>query len=88
MASDWVALATFPFHLVHLVSGALQAAGMPLEVDPPTVSTYGLEVGSFGHRIMVPPERLDEARQILAEINDQPPQSDQDMDWDTPPTSS
>jgi Putative prokaryotic signal transducing protein len=49
-----------------LIAGFLQAQGIPSEVEGATNTAFPDDLGAFGlSRVMVPPERADEARRLL-----------------------
>jgi hypothetical protein len=50
-----------------LIAGLLQSRDIPCEVEGPSTSPWPENLGAFGvSRVMVPPDRSDEARRILA----------------------
>lgn len=50
-----------------LIAGLLQSEGIPAEVEGPSVTPFPEDLGAFGmSRVMVPPDRAVEAREILA----------------------
>jgi hypothetical protein len=51
-----------------LIAGLLQSEGIPCEVEGPSATPWPENLGAFGmSRVLVPPERADEARRILDE---------------------
>ena len=51
-----------------LIAGLLQSRDIPCEVEGPSATPWPENLGAFGmSRVMVPPERAEEARRILAE---------------------
>jgi len=51
-----------------LIAGLLQSSDIPCEVEGPSTSPWPENLGAFGmSRVMVPPDRADEARRLLAE---------------------
>jgi len=50
-----------------LIAGLLQSEGIPCEVEGPSNHPLPENLGSFGiSRVMVPPDRAEEARELLA----------------------
>jgi putative signal transducing protein len=50
-----------------LIAGLLESEGIPVEVEGPTSTPFPEDLGAFGmSRVMVPPDRADEARALLA----------------------
>lgn len=65
---EWVAVATTgQDEEASLIAGLIQSAGIPCEVEGPTGgSPWPENLGAFGmSRVMVPPERADEARALI-----------------------
>lgn len=65
---EWVAVAsTGQDEEASLIAGLIQSAGIPVEVEGPTGgSPWPENLGAFGmSRVMVPPERADEARALI-----------------------
>lgn len=61
-----------------LIAGLFQSEDIPCEVEGPSASPWPENLGSFGlSRVMVPPERAQEARALLAqrerEYRERPP---------------
>lgn len=51
-----------------LMAGFLEAQGIPVVVEGPTTNPFPEDLGAFGlSKVMVPPDRVDEARRLLAE---------------------
>jgi putative signal transducing protein len=51
-----------------LMAGFLEAQGIPAVVEGPSTTPFPEDLGAFGmSRVMVPPDRADEARRLLAE---------------------
>lgn len=51
-----------------LIAGLLQSEGIPCEVEGPSATPWPENLGAFGmSRVLVPPERADEARRLLDE---------------------
>jgi hypothetical protein len=67
--TDWVEVAEVgKDEQALLVAGMLQAAGIPAQVEGPTVHPLPENLGSFGmSRVMVPAEQADEARRLIAQ---------------------
>jgi len=50
-----------------LIAGLLQSEGIPCEVEGPSMTPFPEDLGAFGStRVMVPPERAEEARALIA----------------------
>ena len=50
-----------------LIAGFLKAQGIPSEVEGAVNTAFPEDLGAFGlSRVMVPPERAEEARRLLA----------------------
>ena len=50
-----------------LIAGFLEAQGIPAEVEGPSMSPFPEDLGAFGaSRVMVPPDRAEEAQAALA----------------------
>lgn len=50
-----------------LIAGLLKSRDIPCEVEGPSTSPWPENLGAFGvSRVMVPPDRAEEARQVLA----------------------
>lgn len=68
-----------------LIAGFLQAQGIPSEVEGATNTAFPEDLGAFGlSRVMVPPDRADEARRLLAvrEGGDGPDRMDEESETD------
>ncbi len=51
-----------------LIAGFLESQGIPAVVEGPTTTPFPEDLGAFGmSRVMVPPDRAEEARRLLAE---------------------
>jgi hypothetical protein len=51
-----------------LMAGFLEAQGIPAVVEGPASTPFPEDLGAFGmSRVMVPPDRVNEARRLLAE---------------------
>jgi hypothetical protein len=51
-----------------LMAGFLEAQDIPAVVEGPASTPFPEDLGAFGmSRVMVPPDRVDEARRLLAE---------------------
>lgn len=50
-----------------LIAGLLESEGIPCEVEGPSMTPFPEDLGAFGtSRVMVPPERAEEARALIA----------------------
>ncbi|MGE5276243.1 MAG: DUF2007 domain-containing protein [Acidobacteriota bacterium] len=50
-----------------LIAGFLESEGIPCEVEGPSMTPFPEDLGAFGtSRVMVPPERAEEAREVIA----------------------
>ena len=50
-----------------LIAGFLESEGIPCEVEGPSMTPFPEDLGAFGtSRVMVPPERAEEARAVIA----------------------
>ena len=67
--SEWVEVASVGNdEEAALIAGLLQSRDIPCEVEGPSSTPWPENLGAFGmSRVMVPPERAEEARRILAE---------------------
>lgn len=76
-ASDWVEVAAVgKDEQATLVAGMLKAAGIPVQVEGPTVHPLPENLGAFGmSRIRVPPDQEEEARSLIAERERGDPES-------------
>jgi hypothetical protein len=51
-----------------LMAGFLEAQGIPAVTEGPSTTPFPEDLGAFGmSRVMVPPDRVEEARRLLAE---------------------
>ena len=51
-----------------LMAGFLEAQGIAAVVEGPSTTPFPEDLGAFGmSRVMVPPDRLDEAKRLLAQ---------------------
>lgn len=66
---EWVPAATVgDDEEATFMAGFLEAQDIPAVVEGPTTSPFPDDLGAFGmSRVMVPPERLDEAKRLLAQ---------------------
>ncbi|MGH9399836.1 MAG: DUF2007 domain-containing protein [Thermoanaerobaculia bacterium] len=66
-SQDWVEVAETGQHeLASLIAGFLQSEGIPAEVEGPAASPWPETIGALGvSRVTVPPERLDQAREVI-----------------------
>jgi hypothetical protein len=67
--SEWVEVASVGNdEEAALIAGLLQSRDIPCEVEGPSTTPLPENLGAFGmSRVMVPPDRAEEARQVLAE---------------------
>lgn len=71
--TDYVLLTELPSPLARIVQGALQTEGIPAQLEREALSSvYGLETGTFATRLLVPADRLAEARALIDEIESRP----------------
>jgi Putative prokaryotic signal transducing protein len=50
-----------------LIAGLLESEGIPCEVEGPSMTPFPEDIGAFGSsRVMVPPDRAEEARALIA----------------------
>ncbi len=50
-----------------LIAGLLESEGIPCEVEGPSMTPFPEDLGVFGaSRVMVPPDRAEEARALIA----------------------
>lgn len=72
---DWVEVAaTGDDEEAVLIAGLLDSEGVPVEIEGPSAATPFPEgIGAMGFsRVMVPPDRADEAKAILADHRKEP----------------
>jgi hypothetical protein len=67
--SEWVEVASVGNdEEAALIAGLLESSDIPCEVEGPSATPWPENLGAFGmSRVMVPPDRAEEARQVLAE---------------------
>ena len=67
--SEWVEVASVgKDEEAALIAGLLESRDIPCEVEGPSTTPWPENLGAFGmSRVMVPPDRGEEARRILAE---------------------
>jgi hypothetical protein len=67
--SEWVEVASVGNdEEAALIAGLLESRDIPCEVEGPSATPWPENLGAFGmSRVMVPPDRAEEARQVLAE---------------------
>ena len=67
--SEWVEVASVGNdEEATLIAGLIESRGIPTEVEGPSTTPLPENLGAFGmSRVMVPPDRADEARQVLAD---------------------
>ncbi|QBI21451.1 hypothetical protein ER308_19010 [Egibacter rhizosphaerae] len=64
-----VEVTELPHPLARIVQGALEAEGIPSRLQRDALSgIYGLETGIFATRLLVPADRADEARALIAAV--------------------
>lgn len=67
-----------------LMAGFLEAQGIPAVVEGPSTTPFPEDLGAFGmSRVMVPPDRVEEARRLLAEREQESPRALEDDDTET-----
>ena len=68
-AEDWVEIASVgDDEEAELIAGLLESEDIPCEIEGPSLSPWPENLGAFGlSRVMVPPDRADEARALIAE---------------------
>lgn len=68
-AEDWVEVAGVgDDDEAAIIAGLLESEGIPCEIEGPSTSPWPENLGAFGvSRVMVPPDRADEARALIAE---------------------
>ena len=66
--ADWVEVASAgQDEEAELIAGFLESEGIPCEVEGPALTPFPEDLGAFGTtRVMVPPDRAEEARAVLA----------------------
>jgi hypothetical protein len=67
-AEDWVEVAGVGRdEEAELIRGLLESEGIPAEVEGPSRTPFPEDLGAFGtSRVMVPPDRADEAKALIA----------------------
>jgi hypothetical protein len=67
--TDWVEVASVGNdEEAALIAGLLQSRGIPTEVEGPSATPWPENLGAFGmSRVMVAPDRAEEARRVLAD---------------------
>jgi len=68
-AEDWVEIASVgDDEEAELIAGLLESEDIPCEIEGPSLSPWPDNLGAFGlSRVMVPPDRVDEAKALIAE---------------------
>jgi len=68
-AEDWVEVAAVgDDEKAEIIAGLLRSEGIPCEVEGPSTTPLPENLGAFGlSRVMVPPDRAEEARALIAE---------------------
>jgi Putative prokaryotic signal transducing protein len=71
---DWVEVAsTGDDEEAVLIAGLLDSEGIPVEIEGPSSTPFPEGIGALGlSRVMVPPDRADEAKAILAAHSQDP----------------
>ena len=76
----FVVLTALPSLHAEVLRGALQAEGFTVQLDRPTLGTvYGFDGGAWATRVLVPPDQLERAREVLAEL-EADAEADADLD--------
>lgn len=66
----WQVLTALPHTAAVLLRGALHAEGITAELDRDALSTvYGLDVGAFATRILVPDAQAQRAQQVVSTLD-------------------
>ena len=68
--ADWVEVAALgQDEQAELVAGRLESEGIPVVVEGPSHTPLPENLGAFGlSRVLVPPDRAEEARRVIAEL--------------------
>ena len=68
-AGDWVEVAAVgDDEEAELIAGLLESEDIPCEIEGPSATPWPENLGAFGlSRVVVPPDRADEARALIAE---------------------
>jgi hypothetical protein len=68
-AEDWVEIAAVPEdEEAEIIAGLLESEDIPCEIEGPAASPWPEDLGALGlSRVMVPPDRAEEARALIAE---------------------
>ena len=68
-AEDWVEIAAVgDDEEAELIAGLLESEDIPVEIEGPSASPWPESIGAMGlSRVMVPPDRAQEARALIAE---------------------
>ena len=68
-AEDWVEIAAVPEdEEAEIIAGLLESEDIPCEIEGPSASPWPEDLGALGlSRVMVPPDRAEEARALIAE---------------------
>ena len=71
---DWIEVAaTGDDEEAVLIAGLLDSEGIPVEIEGPTTTPFPEDLGALGlSRVMVPPDRAEEAKAILDEHREEP----------------
>jgi hypothetical protein len=68
-SEDWVEIAAVgEDDEAEIIAGLLESEDIPCEIEGPSTTPWPEDLGAFGvSRVMVPPDRADEARALIAE---------------------
>ena len=68
-AEDWVEVAAVgEDDEAEIIAGLLESEDIPCEIEGPSATPWPEDLGALGvSRVMVPPDRADEARALIAE---------------------
>jgi len=68
-AGDWVEVAAVgDDEEAEIIAGLLESEDIPCEIEGPSATPWPENLGALGlSRVMVPPERADEARALIAQ---------------------
>jgi hypothetical protein len=82
---EWVPAASVgDDETANLMAGFLEAQDIPAVVEGPSTTPFPEDLGAFGmSRVMVPPDRVEEARRLLAEREQENPPALEDDDTET-----
>lgn len=68
-SKEWVEIASVgDDEEAEIIAGLLESEGIPCEIEGPATTPFPETLGALGaSRVMVPPDRADEARALIAE---------------------